>query len=321
MTGGAKLLLTGLVLLSAAGHLGGPYRVLELASHFRVQYLLLTGLLLLLFAARRQARWSALALVAAALNLHGLLSPMVPAAVAVTDSGRDAVAVRRLLANLQYSNNAHEAFITLATDEQPDIIVVEEVTRDWAEALAGLGQRYPARLLVPRDSPFGIGILSRWPMPDVEQLDFGHRRYPALLARITTPGGPLSLLAAHPPPPVDDGLFMVRNHQLREAAALLQQLGPRTVLLGDLNTSPWSPLFSELLQTSGMNNARDGFGLLPTWPSYFPPAMIPIDHCLVSPDTRVRAIKTGPRIGSDHLPLIIDLLVQKTDNTRARVSA
>ncbi len=310
MTGIARLLVAGLALLSGAGYLGSLDRLFELTSHFRPQYLLLGALLLALFGARRELRWSALALGVVALNTHALMSSSVPEAVAAADARRDTVPLRLLLANLQYSNGSHEAFTRLVAEQQPDVIVVEELTPTWARALASLGERFPASKMVPREGPFGIAILSRRPMQDVELLDFGHPAYPALLARITTGNGRLSLLAAHPPPPVNDTLFAARNDQLHRAATLLRRLGPRTVLLGDLNTSPWSPFFSELLQRSGLASAREGFGLLPTWPSFFPLTMIPIDHCLISRDARVKAIKTGPHIGSDHLPLVIDLLVR-----------
>ena len=36
---------------------------------------------------------------------------------------------------------------------------------------------------------------------------------------------------------------------------------------------------------------------------------VPIDHCLVSEDIAVISRKTGPRIGSDHLPLYIEVSI------------
>ena len=55
--------------------------------------------------------------------------------------------------------------------------------------------------------------------------------------------------------------------------------------------------------------SRLGFGVQATWPSVYriPPMMIPIDHCLVSPDVRVVGRRVGPHIGSDHLPVIVEL--------------
>jgi endonuclease/exonuclease/phosphatase family metal-dependent hydrolase len=37
--------------------------------------------------------------------------------------------------------------------------------------------------------------------------------------------------------------------------------------------------------------------------------MIPIDHCLVSSDIRVITLRTGRNIGSDHLPIIVDMVI------------
>ena len=75
----------------------------------------------------------------------------------------------------------------------------------------------------------------------------------------------------------------------------------------------WSPYYSELVRESGLVDARKGFGVLPTWPAPLKLSlmMIPIDHCLVSSELQVAQIKTGPDIESDHLPLIVDLLVPK----------
>jgi endonuclease/exonuclease/phosphatase (EEP) superfamily protein YafD len=83
------------------------------------------------------------------------------------------------------------------------------------------------------------------------------------------------------------------------------------IIAGDLNLSPWSPYYARLVRETGLADIRKGFGLLPTWPTHLRPMMIPIDHCLVSPDISVSRVRTGEHIGSDHLPLIVDLMVAK----------
>jgi endonuclease/exonuclease/phosphatase family metal-dependent hydrolase len=36
-----------------------------------------------------------------------------------------------------------------------------------------------------------------------------------------------------------------------------------------------------------------------------------LDHCMVHPSIGVRAVRLGPNIQSDHLPLIVDLTVPR----------
>jgi len=81
--------------------------------------------------------------------------------------------------------------------------------------------------------------------------------------------------------------------------------------MGDLNATPWSPYYRQLLKGSGLRNTRQGFGILPTWPSWslLDGLRIPIDHCLVSSTIEVIDIKTAQIKGSDHLSLVIDIAV------------
>ena len=93
------------------------------------------------------------------------------------------------------------------------------------------------------------------------------------------------------------------------AADCLRNLPGPKICVGDLNITPWSPYYRSFVEQTKLLNVREGFGLLPSWPTFvfFKWLMIPLDHCLVSEDIRVADVKTGEPIGSDHLPLIVEL--------------
>ncbi|NEO61878.1 MAG: hypothetical protein F6J98_16150 [Moorea sp. SIO4G2] len=104
-----------------------------------------------------------------------------------------------------------------------------------------------------------------------------------------------------------------RNQDLeKEIGDYIRQIQKPVVLIGDLNVTMWSPYYKSLIESSGLHDARAGFGILPTL-SQFSPAnpwlAIPVDHCLVSRDVKVIKMRTGPDLGSDHLPVITDILI------------
>jgi endonuclease/exonuclease/phosphatase (EEP) superfamily protein YafD len=88
-----------------------------------------------------------------------------------------------------------------------------------------------------------------------------------------------------------------------------QKEGKReVVVIGDFNSTPWSGRFREFLHQTDLRNSQRGFGLQPTWHASLPsPLMIAIDHCLHSKSIATVKRATGSNIGSDHLPLFVEL--------------
>src|SRR5262249_10954958 len=102
-----------------------------------------------------------------------------------------------------------------------------------------------------------------------------------------------------------------RNRELAALAQLASRTPAPLVLMGDLNTTSWSPYFQDLVRDSGLVDSRRGFGVCATWPALPMPARIPIDHCLVSPDITVLNRRVGPEVGSDHRGILIDLALPR----------
>jgi len=124
----------------------------------------------------------------------------------------------------------------------------------------------------------------------------------------------LALIARPVDPPIPPAPMAAaaRNRQLAALAALLGQPPDATnsgrvqrLLIGDLNLTPFSPYFSDLLTQTGMEDARRVYGYHGTWPTWMLPLQIAIDHCIAEPGLGVTRVARGPAIGSDHYPLEI----------------
>jgi endonuclease/exonuclease/phosphatase (EEP) superfamily protein YafD len=131
-----------------------------------------------------------------------------------------------------------------------------------------------------------------------------------VVARVPLGGAALAVIVTHPMPPVSAGALAQQEAQLAAVAARARQLAAPVVVLGDLNATPWSRPFARLRAHAGLCDSRRGFGLQATFPAAAGRLGIPIDHLLVSCTVAVRARRIGRDVGSDHLPVIVDLRVR-----------
>ncbi len=287
---------------SLAGYLGRFAWWLDLASHFRAQY---AGALIVFAAsyAVLKARRAAVAVLALALlNLAELAPLYAPPRAAPAASLRR---YKALLANVNTQEGRPQAVIRFVRRLQPDLALFEEVNQRWMRCLQTLRTELPHVAAEPREDNFGIALFSRYPLRRVKVLYLRSAGVPSLHAQVSLPEGALTVLGTHPPPPVGARNTAQRNEQLEAVATLLRRADRPVLLLGDLNTSPWSWIFARLLRQSGLRDASRGRGVQPTWPTTLWPLLIPIDHCLHSDDLLIREKRIGPAIGSDHYPVIV----------------
>ena len=317
---GAALMIVQLLLIivlvgSLAGFLGHRYKYCELTSHFKLQWLILAGFCWLVFNVAQVWSWSLLALISMGINLAVILPWYVPSSrtqVRQQDEYQDEYMVRLLFINVDCKNTDYARLREFVQEVKPDVLMIQEATQGWVDALKILLDRFPYSITEPHPRGWGIALYSRIPLDKCEVIYSRVDRRPAIRARVRLGDGKLWLLGVHPRAPLRRNYFHHRNEHLREAAAAIQQLPAPKILVGDFNCSLWSPYYTRLVHDTGLVNARQGYGLFPTWPTYMPLrpfSMLPIDHCLVSSDIRVVHFQTGHKIGSDHLPLLVDLAI------------
>ncbi len=303
------LLLAPVALASMVGYLGSLSWFLDLFAHFRLQYTAVLGLGVAILLLLRKPKWALLVGLFLLPNLAALV-PYVSPWPRATASG-NGPSVRLALANVNTMNRNHDALKAFLFDIDADVIVLEEIDPVWLEAMTELDSRYPHSVKVPLRSNFGIGLWSLHPLRSSQTVAFDLPGVPSLVATVDVEGKPLRVLATHPLPPRDARNTDFRDKQLAGIAAIAGEGSPYSVVLGDLNTTPWGRAFQKMLAGSGLRDSALGMGLQWSWPVGFWPLALPIDHCLVSERVDVLDRWIGPDVGSDHYPLVVDVRLQE----------
>jgi endonuclease/exonuclease/phosphatase (EEP) superfamily protein YafD len=103
-----------------------------------------------------------------------------------------------------------------------------------------------------------------------------------------------------------------RNANLAAVPPLLAKSTTPLILLGDFNASLWSAPMRQLRHQTNLRPAAYGFGSKATW-AYENNGLIQasIDHLLISSEWRVASYTVAGEIGSDHTPIVADLVLLK----------
>jgi len=123
--------------------------------------------------------------------------------------------------------------------------------------------------------------------------------------------------------PIDNGLAQLalaydetwRNTQIRALLERLQAEPLPYIVAGDFNTSDNAMIYGEIAAVMRDSFREAGIGLGASWPGNtgeeglpdFLPALIRIDYVWHSAEFYAESAQIGPRLGSDHLPLVVTL--------------
>lgn len=262
--------------------------ILELLSHFVPYYAILFLLAILTHKAWMRLFW-------------GIISALVIAWLmqshAFTQHSNQSARLRVIWYNVHLDNPEAQTESQRLIAEQADILALAEIDTanpQWQP----LRQVYPHGCTFESDSPFALAVWSKQPLSDC-QIHLLDDAYPYIRATTQVDGEYIALYALHPPPPITSILAQSREHYLNTVAERMSQ--DRHVLaLGDLNSSPFSPLFRQVLDKADLRPQTPYY--LPTWKPFF----LNIDHVLLRSDTaQVNAYPLAWQ-GSDHRPIKIE---------------
>ncbi len=276
----------------------------DLMTHFRVQYLIILNLTLVLFAVFHRKKMPLIILVFLIIWNAKYVVPLYSSSAKISNNSKEILSI--LSINLLSSNTNAQEVHALIKEKDPDILVFMELTPRWDNDLNSIYQLYPYKSSEVRRDNFGIAMLSKIKM-ESSVTYFEENIKPSIIGNLLYSNEPLTIVATHPVPPISSETFKLRNAQLEDLASRRSSFSENFILIGDLNTSSFSSHFKGLLLQSDLKDSRNGFGLGTTWPANFYPLRTTLDHCLVSKGLDVIAQSPLRDIGSDHLPIYLEI--------------
>lgn len=293
--------------MSLAAFLGRWVWWLDVLANFRAQYVVGLAVLGLVVAVSKWRKTGYAVLGIALVNLLVVL-PLYIGSPA--DAAVERPSIRVMSFNLLSTNDDYPDVIDYIESVDPDLVLLHEASRPWEVAMESAGLDY--ELVRPRSEDLIFGTLVLVKASSVEAISYGFSSSSARAVELTyTPEGwteSLSVLGTHPLAPTDQERADLRDAQLEFAGEWASTQNGAFVVVGDFNATPWSWPFRRLMEATDLRNSQIGFGLQPSFSSEANLLLrVPIDHLLHSPALEVIDRELGPRLGSDHFPLLVDL--------------
>ena len=269
----------------------------------------------------------------------GLLALLIPTLLFGAEYGRqflpnwqlatagDGMPFRVLTWNTLYTADPDGAFQTLVNETQPDLVVLEEVSRRMANKLV-TDFDYPYHAIHSLGSTSSLAIVSRYPILSSKT---GMEVYTCECLEVTMDyhGRTITVIAVHIFRPVINfrrigRLPTITNFTDRMQSPVFDQLLARIeatttplIVLGDFNTSERQPNFHRMRAFVDDAFAAAGWGMGYTFPADLHvrgvelAPFVQIDHIFFSPAWHAHTAWTSHLTTSDHGYVIADLTLDR----------
>lgn len=308
--------LAGLIavgsLIAAALAQGGRFSArLDLFTHFAPVYAAAAAASLVLALAAPRSMKLVLALIAVA-GMAAAFSLMVPEVLGGRSEPMASAGSRGELKIVQFNAWGGHRDVSAAhrwlSAQDADIIVLQEAGK-LRDLLIGAG--YKASCM-----SCGAIVLTRAePVRTFPPKELRTRYHYLSTSVLSDEAGEFTVVGVHRFWPTR---FGKAASQTRDLVQLLERYPKnRMILAGDFNSTPWS--FARRREDNGFGLIRRTRALF-TWPAETvshnrlpaPFPYLPIDHVYAGPGWATVKVERGPRLGSDHYPVVVTLAPVET---------
>ncbi len=318
-----KILLTGAALLIVLATLLSALRFeqwwVRIFDYPRMQIAAIGLLVLVLLVAlwKKQNGWerAVTGLLALSVVYQGYrmfpYTPLAPKQVLESGEHSPDSTFSLLVANVLMGNRQADALLEIIRTYDPDLFLALEPNDWWERQLRPLEAEYPYTLKRPMDNTYGMLLYSRLELVNPEIKTLVEDSIPSVHARVRLPSGQLvQFHGLHPDPPNPKYAkeMTERDAELLLVGQEVQQAGRPAIVAGDLNDVAWSHTTSLFQEISGLLDPRIGRGTYNTYNANIPFLRWPLDHVFHSEHFKLVRLERGPRFGSDHFPIFVELV-------------
>jgi endonuclease/exonuclease/phosphatase (EEP) superfamily protein YafD len=228
-------------------------------------------------------------------------------------------ALRLIASNVKMSNRKFSDLIGEIERRDPDIFVLMEVDRRWMDAIGGLLENYPHVVAQPQENSYGMVLASKLELSETEVDCLLTEGVPSIVTSVTTPEGQrFRLFSIHPEPPVPHRGTEGRDGETGLVALRVADEALPVLVTGDLNDVAWSGTTTRFRRISRLLDPRIGRKVFSTFDARYPLIRWPLDHLFHSPQFRLQALTRLPACGSDHFPVMFDLVLCRDEEAESR---
>jgi endonuclease/exonuclease/phosphatase (EEP) superfamily protein YafD len=201
--------------------------------------------------------------------------------------------------NLWVGNQDVETVARFLEAEAADVIILQEADRLHRALMDRVKGTYP-HAYCP-DRACSVALISRIAWIEVGKEDVPPRRPLLVWARFAQGPRTFRVIGIHLPYPFEARRQAEHTDWL---IAYLRRRSEPTIIAGDFNLTPFTWKLLKLLHEVGLKlHILTGF----TWPAHRYVPVVLLDNVLSTPELGTVSARVGPRIGSDHRPIVVDL--------------
>lgn len=219
--------------------------------------------------------------------------------------------IKVFTANLLQDNNNYSGFIDEVNAVDADVMLLTEANNEWQREISKeFSGKYQYKVEYPLDNTYGMLLLSRYQLLDSKIKFLVSDSIPSIHSRIKINDTlSIQLHCVHPTPPMpqENPKSTDRDSELMQIAIMCKERDIPVIVLGDFNDVAWSQTSKLFHNVSELLDVRIGRGLYNTYSAQSWIFRWPLDHLFVSEEFRVKSLKNGSNISSDHFPFYAEL--------------